>query len=144
MSIQPAGPSDLPAIVALLRASDLPAVGLESTALSALVARQSGRLVGCAAIEIYGPAGLLRSVCVERSIRGSGLGRRLVEAAEAEAARRGVRELFLLTETASEWFPRLGYVEDVRDAAPDSVRSSPEFTDVCPESARLFHKRLAG
>jgi amino-acid N-acetyltransferase len=135
--------TDRPAIEALLQANGLPATGFELALGMAVVAREDGRIVGCAAVEPYGSAGLLRSVCVDPGHRGSGLGRRLVERAEAVAAARGVAELFLLTETAADWFPRLGYQPDRRESAPDPLRASPEFTGACPVSAALLRKRLS-
>jgi amino-acid N-acetyltransferase len=133
---------DQTAIEALLAANQLPNAGLELALGTAVVARADGRVVGCAAVEPYDRVGLLRSVCVAPDRRGTGLGRRLVEHAEAIAATRGMTELFLLTETAAEWFPRLGYERRSREAAPPALLGSPEFTGACPDSAELFHKRL--
>ena len=74
---------------------------------------------------------------------GTGLGGRLVDASEALAAARGIGDLYLLTETAIDWSPRLGYHRDVRESAPAELRASPEFTGACPDSAVLLRKRLA-
>ncbi len=142
IAIEPARAGDLPAIEALLRASELPTAGLELAVGMAVVARENGRVVGCAAIEPYGTAGLLRSVCVDAGRRGSGLGRLLVERAEAVAAARGIAELFLLTETAAGWFPRLGYEAGGREIVPAAMLELPEFTGACPVSAALLRRRL--
>lgn len=144
IEIERAKASDRPEIEGLLEAGLLPTVGFELALGTAVVAREDGRIVGCAAIEPYGSVALLRSVCVAPDHRGIGLGRRLVEQAEATAAALEVAELFLLTETAADWFARLGYVPDSRGSAPDALRTSPEFTGACPESAALYHKRLDG
>jgi len=142
-AIEDARPTDLPATECLLHSNGLPTAGLELAIGTAVVARADHRIVGCAAIEIYGSAGLLRSVCVERGHRGVGLGRRLVQRAEAVARHRRVDELFLLTETAADWFPRLGYEPDCRESAPGPLQASPEFTGACPVSAALLRKRLS-
>ena len=142
IAIRAASRSDQPAIEALLLADGLPTLGLDAAMDTAVVAHDDGRLVGCAAVEIYGPAGLLRSVCVAPAIRGTGLGRKLVIEAETMARQLGVEELFLLTETAIEWFPRLGYVPDRREVAPAQLQASPEFAGACPDTARLLRKRL--
>ena len=70
--IGPARREELPQIVALLEEDGLP---------TTLVARLEGRVVGSAALELYGPAALLRYVAARRDLRGSGLGGRLTEAA---------------------------------------------------------------
>jgi amino-acid N-acetyltransferase len=141
-SIEPALEDDRPAIEGLLTGSGLPLDGLELALGSAVVARIDDSIVGCAAVEPYGSVGLLRSVCVAADRRGTGLGGLLVDAAEKLAAARGIGELYLLTETAEGWFPRLGYQPTTRDAVPGPLAASPEFTGACPDSAAVLHKRL--
>ncbi len=129
-------------IEALLADASLPLGGLEDALPAAVVVRRGGRLVGCAAVEVRGEAGLLRSVAVVPDLRGSGLGRQLVASAEALAAARGVRTLYLLTETAADWFPRLGYAVIARSLVPASVAESVEFREACPVSAVAMRKQL--
>ena len=142
VEIRAAGDGDRHDIEALLSAAGLPLDGLDAAMDAALVARDGERPIGCAAVEIYGTAGLLRSVCVAPDLRGTGLGGQLVERAEMEARRRGVAEMFLLTETAIDWFPRFGYLPDSRAAAPAAIQASAEFTGACPDNARLLRKKL--
>jgi len=144
IEIEYARANDRPEIEGLLSAGLLPTDGFDLALGTAVVAREDGRIVGCAAIEPYGSVALLRSVCVAPGHRGIGLVRRLVERAEAVAAALEVAELFLLTETAADWFARLGYVPDSRDSAPAAIQTSPEFTGACPESAALYRKRIDG
>ena len=94
--------------------------------------------MGSAAIELYGSAALLRSVAVARDLRGTGLGRRLTEAALDLSRDLGVEEAYLLTETADLFFPRFGFRPIPRAEVPGSVQRSVEFTSVCPESARAM------
>ena len=141
-SIERSKPADRAAIEALLVASDLPLDGLELALATAVVARDGDTVVGVAAVEPYGTVGLLRSVAVTETLRGTGLGRGLVTAAEDVAAESGIETLFLLTETAAEWFPRLGYEASDRAGVPAALASSPEFTDACPDSAAVFRKMI--
>ena len=97
-----------------------------------------------AAIERYGDAGLLRSVVVTAERRGEGLGREIVAVAEALARADGIRELYLLTETASDWFPRLGYEVVERAIASAAVGRSIEFTTVCRDTGIPMRRRLTG
>lgn len=142
-SIEPAKPADRAAIEALLVAAGLPLAGLQLALGTAVVARDCDTIVGVAAVEPYGSVGLLRSVVVAETLRGSCLGRRLVAEAETLAAVSGIGTLFLLTETAEEWFPRLGYSASDRAGVPAALTASPEFTDACPESAAVFRKAIA-
>ena len=99
---------DWPAIESLLVASGLPLDGAASAFTSGVIERHGDELIGCAAVELFDGAGLLRSVAVRDDHRGQGLGQGLVLAAEDLAREAGVAELHLLTETAESWFTRLG------------------------------------
>jgi len=74
-----------------------------------LVALDAGRVMGCAALEFYGPrrGGLaeVRSLAVAPEARGSGLGGRLLEAAVKQARRQGAGRVFAVTR-AAEFFER--------------------------------------
>ena len=141
-TIERALDSDRLAIENLLTAAGLPLDGLEAALPAALVARSDGVVVGCAGVEAHGSVGLLRSVCVAPDLRGAGLGRLLVTAAEELAASRSMTELYLLTETAEAWFPRMGYRVSSRSSVPTELTSSAEFTGACPEGAVVLHKGL--
>ena len=142
VSIGPASREELPRIVELLDDGGLPPDGLEDHLPTILVARLHGRVVGSAALELYGSAALLRSVVVRRDLRGTGLGSRLTEAALRLSREFGVAEAYLLTETADLFFPRFGFRNIPRSRVPSSVRSSVEFTSACPASARAMARDL--
>jgi amino-acid N-acetyltransferase len=130
--------ADWERLAALLEASALPPDGLEPHLDSTLVARDPSGLVGCAALELYGSDALLRSVAVAPARRGTGLGIALTAAAIALARQHHVRTLWLLTETASGFFPKFGFVQTTRDAVPDTIKQSVEFTTACPTSALVM------
>ena len=70
------------------------------------------------------------------------MGRGIVAAAELLALAEGVRDLYLLTETAVEWFPRLGYEPVDRSLAAAAVGESVEFTTVCRDTGVPMWRRL--
>ncbi len=140
--ITPAAATDLPAILELLAASKLPRAGIEAHVASALVARDDSGIVGSAALELYGGAALLRSVAVATERRGQGLGAALTVAALDLARRRGVRTVYLLTETAGQFFPKFGFTAITRAQVEPAVLESPEFTTACPKSAMVMVKQL--
>jgi len=141
-TIEHARAADLPAIVALLLANKLPRAGIEGQISTTLVARVAGRLVGCAAIEPYGAAGLLRSVAVELASRGRGLGEALTQASLDLAGGRGIKTLYLLTETAAGFFPRFGFRTISRTDVDPAVQRSVEFTSACPTSALVMQAEV--
>ena len=87
-------------------------------------------VVGCAGLEVYGEAALLRSVVVAPERRRSDGGRRLVEAALAEARRRGVARVYLFTMNAGVFFGRLGFREVQPEEFEEGVRASRQYEAV--------------
>ena len=79
------------------------------------VAESYGNIVGVIVLTVDGEGFLIDNVAVEPSHRGEGLGRALLEFAEAEARRRGFDSIHLYTyEKMTEnlaIYSRLGYVE---------------------------------
>ena len=142
ISIEHAHAYELPAILDLLTESGLPQEGLSDHLETTLVARADESVVGSAALEHYGTSALLRSVAVERAFRGQGLGGRLTHAALVLARQRGITHVYLLTETAHEFFPRFGFRPVARAQVPAGVQRSVEFTSVCPESAQAMELHL--
>jgi len=140
--ITPATHADFPAIVGLLERNALPRAGLEQQVTTMLVAKEGEQLVGTAALEVYGAAALLRSVAVAAERRGQGLGQTLTAAALDLAQRRGVRTVYLLTETAAEFFPKFGFRPIARSDVVPAVLESPEFTTACPASAVVMARSL--
>lgn len=107
-----------------------------------LVAVADGRRVGMIGLEQFGSVGLLRSLVVDPSVHGCGIGGRLVGALESRASGLGITELWLLTIDADLYFLRLGYLEMERNAAPDSIQGTAEFSILCPGDAVLMRKSL--
>ncbi len=140
--IERARPDDMAPVLSLLERHDLPLAGAEALGDTLVVARRSGQVVGAAGLEVYADGALLRSVVVDASARGEGLGGRLTEGALALARASGVPDVFLLTTTAEGFFPRFGFERIARDDVPGSVRESVEFQSACPASATVMRKRL--
>ena len=142
--VRAAEAGDLEVVRALLVASELPLDGLTDQFPGGYVVarRAEGDLVGVAGVEVFADAGLLRSVAVAASVRGTGLGRALVEDRMAWASLRGLGTVYLLTTTAADFFARLGWVRIGRDDVPSAVRASVEFASVCPVSATVMRKSV--
>jgi amino-acid N-acetyltransferase len=133
---------DAGTIVDLLKTEHLPPDGLLDHLDTTFVARQDGRIVGSAALEVYADGALLRSVAVVSELKGRGVGRELTDAVLSAARELRVPALYLLTTTADEYFPRFGFERITRAEVPASVQASVEFTSACPASAVVMRKRL--
>jgi amino-acid N-acetyltransferase len=142
VTITPARSEDVTAVEQLLKLNDLPTAGWRQHWETTIVARDADRVVGSAALELYRDAALLRSVAVEPSMHGRGVGRELVAAALDMAKARGVEAVYLLTTPADGFFKRFGFEQMTRADVPMQVRESIEFTTACPASAGVLGKLL--
>ena len=137
-SLRPAVAADWPAIAALLASQAVPTAGAQDHLHNFLVAVLQGEVVAVAGAEVYGDVALLRSVAVKSTVQGRGVGRQVVERLLQEARRRDLAALYLLTETAAEYFIGFGFRRVPRTEAPQAVRASAEFKGACPASATLM------
>ena len=138
--VHSAEPCDRLPVEVMLTGADLPLDGLDDAWPHMLVVRDHGRTVAAAGIEMYGAAGLLRSVVVDARLRGQGIGEELVWRSLARGRARGLDTAWLLT-FVPDWFERLGFQPVARTAAPEALRASAEFRGACPETAVLMTKR---
>lgn len=141
-TIESARREDLADVLALLERHGLPVEGASGMDDALVVARADGRIVGAAGLELYTEGALLRSVVVDASVQGQGLGQRLTEAALALARAHSMPTIFLLTTTADGFFPRFGFEQIGRGDVPESVQQSVEFQSACPASATVMRKLL--
>jgi amino-acid N-acetyltransferase len=135
-----AQPNDLATVLGLLERRGLPLDGAPGLVETMVVARDAAQVVGAAALELYADGALLRSVVVDASLKGKGVGRQLTEAALFLASERGVSTVFLLTTTADDYFRRFGFERITREQVPTSVRASVEFQSACPASAIVMRR----
>ena len=106
--------------------------------------RRGEKLVGVVGLEQAGRVALLRSLVVVPGARQSGIGKALTAHAEAVAATAGTAHLYLLTLDAVPYFSALGYRVEPRDSAPPAIRTTGQFSSLCPASATLMVKWLPG
>lgn len=143
MKMRGATNRDFDTVETLLSKSDLPLDGVKENFSDFVVAEDRGEIAGAIGLEKYGSVALLRSAVVSPRHRGTGVGRKLVERLLERAERDGIEELFLLTTTAEEYFPRFGFSRTTRSAVPDALKASAEFQGACPDSAVVMKRRVA-
>lgn len=143
VTVTPFEPGDEPALRQLLAAAALPAEDINAGILTNFVIARAGDVVlGAAGIERYKNVALLRSVVVDAGHRGTGLGSRLVKEIEARAKASGIDHLYLLTTTAEKFFSARGYQAMPREQAPPAIRTTTEFSELCPASSAFMGKSL--
>ena len=133
--------SDLTIARKLLADAGLPTADLTIDRL-ALIAEKEGVVAGLIGLEQFKNTGLLRSLVIAENFRSAGLGGRLVGALEQLALEKNISELWLLTIDAYKWFASMGYLTQSRYSAPPAIRSTEEFSSLCPGDAVLMKKSL--
>ena len=133
--ISPATEADVAAIKAVLVANNLPTDGVIDHWKTFLVARDGEAVIACGGAEAYQFAALIRSVAVMPEHRSHGIGRKIVRQLLDRLASRGLREFYLLTTTAEEYFRKRGFKTIDRDEVHPQLLSSREFQGACPDTA---------
>ena len=126
----------------VLERNDLPSDDVRSKPGCFYIAHAGDDRIGIGGIERRGDSGLLRSLVVEDAARGDGYGTAIRERLEATAREDGIERVYLLTTTAPAFFTAAGYTRIERAAAPDPIRETTQFADLCPASATLMRKQL--
>jgi amino-acid N-acetyltransferase len=131
------------AAVRLLSAASLPVADLTPAHCeNFFYLGEKGRPSGVVGLEPHGEVALLRSLAIAADTRRTGGGSRLLAHAEAAAQARGVKNLYLLTTTAETFFGKRGYRLMNREAAPQAIRDTREFSGICPASSAFMVKVL--
>ncbi len=85
-------------------------------------------IIGCVALEVLGEDAILRALAVDPEARGGGYGWMLADMAVAHARHRGARRIYLLTDSASDFFAaKLGFRVVDRSTTSAEVASSATF-----------------
>ncbi len=138
----PARPEHWPEVRALLLSRGLPLDGAEEHLAHFAVVVDRGVVVGTAGLEVHGAVGLLRSVAVQPLAVGKGVGARLTVAMVQKARSLQLREIYLLTTTAADFFVRHGFEPISRDALPAALARSRELQRACPATAIAMRLKL--
>lgn len=116
--------ADLPAMAALLETAGLPAREIEPFVSTFMVAEADGRLVAVGGLEIRDDTAVLRSVAVDDSMRGTGVGRGLARELIDLAARASVADIYLFTGDAHGFWQRMGFAEITLEDWRETARQS--------------------
>jgi amino-acid N-acetyltransferase len=140
MNIRPAEASDCNAVCALLTANHLPVDDINKALPHFFVAIAGNRITGVIGMEKYEQYGLLRSMVTDTQYRNAGTAGKLVSVLFEYAAASGIKEIYLLTETAKEYFEKKSFSVVERSLVPEAIQKSAEFSHVCPSTAVVMKK----
>jgi len=130
-------------MINLLQSNNLPTEDLPTSLHEFYAAIDEGRVVGLIGMERYSHYALLRSMVVHPAYRNRHIAEKLVQLLEQTAHVSGITAMYLLTETAPQYFERKGYQKITRDEVPKALQASSEFSHVCPVSAIVMKKMIS-
>ena len=131
-----------PTIISLLQSEKLPIDDLPDHQENFYVAIQNKKVIGVIGLERYCHNGLLRSMVVSKQHRNQGIASKLIDELEKQASKLHVTAIYLLTESAPAYFERKGFRKINRLEAPEKIKSTSEFSSICPAGAILMQKQL--
>lgn len=135
-------PENRAALESHLLSLSLPVEDLPADLANFTLAFDGSVLVGSAGVEPIGTVGLLRSVGVAESHRNLGLAGHLFKSSIDTARTKGIREIWLITNTADSYFERHGFERINRESVPAEIADTPQFKGLCPSSAVVMRKLL--
>jgi amino-acid N-acetyltransferase len=143
-SILNAAQVDLKAINLLLSAENLPVVEANEMAPYYFKVQTKDNIkIGAIGLELYGKFGLLRSLVVDKNHRDNGIANLLITEVFKVAQKLDLFEMYLLTTTADKYFLKKGFKIVSRNETPDEIKSSKEFSSLCPISSIIMNKKLS-
>jgi amino-acid N-acetyltransferase len=144
MSIQfkMASAAHAPALLDFLQSAQLLTSDLPNDLTGFTLAFEGDQLIGSAGMELKGATGLLRSVAVSETHRKQQLGQKLLAQALEYARLNEVQEVFLITESAAQYFEKHGFQRMERAHVPIEILETKQFSELCPASATVMKLQL--
>lgn len=126
---------DLSVIKDILEKNDLVYEDIENKNIELFLAYKNGLFVGIIGLEQYDNIGLLRSLVVLEEYRDKGYGKEICSGLLNYAKDKKIKEVYLLTTTAKNFFEKINFKVIERKDVPDEIKNTTEFSRFCPDSA---------
>jgi amino-acid N-acetyltransferase len=133
-------PLEFESTYTLLKESKLDPSDLKQAHVRLFQFKKDQQLIGVGGLEIFGDQALLRSVAIKKELQGKGLGKAMVAQIEQAARLSGIKSLYLLTNTAPDFFKSIGYQQIDRNDFAAPLKQTAQFAELCPVSAVCMRK----
>ena len=135
---------DLRRIEEVLSSAQLPTGDIERHLSTFFVADHDGAIVGIGGLEHCAEdIGLLCSFAAAPEFRNQGIAARIFERVSANARQSDITVLYLLTNTAQDYFAKRGFAPMTRDRAPEPIRRTSQYAaEPRCSTATLMRRRI--
>jgi len=142
MNIKELNSEEFETVYDLLRESELDSSDLKQQNIRLFLFEENDQIIGVGGLEIVDNLALLRSVAISKKQQNKGLGKQLVTLIEKSAKESGISALYLLTNTATEFFKAIGYLQIHRDDFAEPLKQTAQFSGLCPVTAITMKKQI--
>ena len=115
---------------------------LESQGVELFSVTKDNKPVGYFGYEVFGENALFRSFIVVPEEQGKNYGVHIWNMAKEQLKERKVKHVYLLTNSATEFFMKVGYKSFERTKVPDAIAQTSEFTTFCPTDSVCMRYEL--
>jgi amino-acid N-acetyltransferase len=143
MNHREANITDFLVIKELLNHSNLPSNDIEKYIENFIIIEINNKIIGIGGLETYNQFGLIRSIVVKPECRNNGVAKNIYGLIEKKASDSGIKTLYLLTETAIDYFKKLGFKIQSRSNVPKSIMRTKQFRELCPSSAVVMFRDIS-
>jgi amino-acid N-acetyltransferase len=126
---------DLDRVQTLLRSNQLPFEDCGNHLSNFIGIAQESQIIAIGGFEPVDGFALLRSVSVDSQFRGLGLGSSLIKQILGQLRLLKLEAVYILTETADQYFSQLGFKAIERDKLPVDIQTTQQCQTLCPGSA---------
>jgi len=127
----------------LLEKCNLPVNDIMENIDNFIVSELENKIVGVGGYETHGEIVLIRSIAVDQACRGKSIGVNIYHLLESKIKHIGIKEVYLLTETATDYFKTLGFTIKERTSIPKVVTQTKQFKEICPSTAIVMFNEIA-
>ena len=137
---------DVPRMAELMAAAHLPPLFIEEHLAGFVAGDRAGELIACGGIEMYEDCAVIRSVVVDESGRGLGLGGKLAEMLMTNARNAGATDFYLFTADALPFWQRYDFAEITFEEWKDAPRACWQYQflsqnrDLVPDVHTMWRK----
>jgi N-acetylglutamate synthase-like GNAT family acetyltransferase len=138
--------ADVPRMAELIAGAHLPPLFIEEYLDGFVVVERESVVVACGGVEMYGNCGVVRSVLVDETARGLGLGGQIAGRLISNARRDGARDLYLFTAGALPFWQHYGFVEVTFDDWNEPARACWQYQflsqnrDMVPDIVTMWRR----
>lgn len=129
-------------LFSIIEDADLPVSDIEPEHSVFLAATTQNKIVGCAGLQQIGKSGLLRSLVVLSEYRGKGIAKKLCDSILDLAKKKKYQTVYLLTTDAERYFSKYGFNKIEKESAPEEVKLTRQYNEICSDSAVVMKMEL--